>query len=75
MLFNVIENGPTKMNPARGTGTTNVSEANRYRAMQARAAITRSSALEAYAADGARIDQQANQPHQHSLVATVGAWP
>jgi hypothetical protein len=33
--------------------------------MRGRSPVTRSSTLEAYAADGARIDTQANTPHQH----------
>jgi hypothetical protein len=49
-----------------------VSETNRYRAMLSRAPLTRSSALEAYATDGARIDQQANQPHQHFISGNGG---
>src|SRR5262245_29540357 len=42
-----------------------VTETNRYRAMRSRPPLSRSSQLEAYAAEGARIDQQANRPHQH----------
>jgi uncharacterized protein YkwD len=42
-----------------------ITETNRYRAMRGRSPVTRSSTLETYAADGARIDTQANTPHQH----------
>jgi uncharacterized protein YkwD len=49
-----------------------ISETNRYRALRSRSPVTRSSALEAYAADGARIDTQANQPHQHFISGNGG---
>jgi len=49
-----------------------VSETNRYRAMQTRSALSRTSTLDAYASDGARIDQQANVPHQHFISANGG---
>lgn len=42
-----------------------VSETNRYRTMRGRPALSRSAALETYANDSARIDAQANKPHQH----------
>jgi uncharacterized protein YkwD len=42
-----------------------VTEINRYRATLGRAALTRSSALEAYAAVGAREDGLAHVGHQH----------
>ena len=42
-----------------------MSETNRFRAMQGKTTLARSAALEAYGADSARIDQQANQAHQH----------
>jgi hypothetical protein len=40
--------------------------------MQAQPSLSRSAALEAYAADGARIGQQANKPHQHFTSANGG---
>jgi uncharacterized protein YkwD len=49
-----------------------VSETNRYRAMRGRAPLTRSTALEGYAADSARIDQQANKAHQHYISTNGG---
>jgi len=62
-----------------------IEETNRYRAEASRAALTRSAALEAYAADGARIDQQSGEPHKHFLDTDGGgiafaeneipAWP
>lgn len=42
-----------------------VTETNRYRAMQQRPALTRSSALETFAAEGARADGHGTVPHQH----------
>jgi uncharacterized protein YkwD len=65
---------PTPGNPeAPPTVSTNleseltfcVTETNRYRATLGLAALTRSSALEAYAAVGAREDGLAHAPHQH----------
>jgi len=44
-----------------------ISESNRYRANEARSAP-----LESYAADSARIDAQANKPHQHFTSANGG---
>jgi hypothetical protein len=49
-----------------------VSETNRYRAMKGRPALSRSTALESYGTDSARIDQQANSPHQHFLSTNGG---
>jgi hypothetical protein len=42
-----------------------VQETNRYRAMVGDRSVTESAALEAYAADGARIDATAQTPHLH----------
>ena len=42
-----------------------VNETNRYRATQGRSPLTRSGALEAYAAAGAQQDGLAQAPHQH----------
>src|SRR5690606_31253499 len=42
-----------------------VEETNRYRAMLELAPLERSAALEAYAAEGARIDHESGQPHKH----------
>jgi uncharacterized protein YkwD len=67
-------NPPAPSNPeAPPTASTNleseltfcVTETNRYRATLGRAALTRSSALEAYAAVGAREDGLAHAGHQH----------
>src|SRR4029077_18522419 len=49
-----------------------VSETNRYRALQGRPVLSRSTPLEAYGADSARIDQQANQAHQHYISTNGG---
>ena len=40
-------------------------EVNRYRAAAGLRALERSAALEAYAAESARVDHAANTPHQH----------
>jgi uncharacterized protein YkwD len=48
------------------------SETNRYRAMRGRSPVMRSTALELYAADSARIDTQANQAHQHFISGNGG---
>jgi uncharacterized protein YkwD len=42
-----------------------VDETNRYRARQGRPSLSRSAALEAYAATGARYDTAARTPHRH----------
>jgi hypothetical protein len=42
-----------------------VSETNRYRAMNGKAAIAENSALEAYADAGAKIDYDSSSPHSH----------
>ena len=42
-----------------------VDETNRYRALRNKAALARSTALEAYAADGARVDALAGAAHRH----------
>lgn len=42
-----------------------VDETNRYRAMRSRPALSRSSALESFAADAARNDGQSKVGHQH----------
>jgi uncharacterized protein YkwD len=42
-----------------------VSETNRYRAMVGRSPLAQSSALEAYAAEGARMDAQTGVAHSH----------
>lgn len=53
-----------------------VAETNRHRATQGRAPLTRSSALEAYAAVGAREDGLTGQPaHQHFRSTNGGASP
>jgi len=49
-----------------------ISETNRYGAMRGRPSETRSAALESNAADSARIDAQANKPHQHFTSANGG---
>ena len=61
---------PTAGNPDASTNldpelTFCVTETNRYRATLGFAALTRSTALEAYAAVGAREDGLAQVPHQH----------
>ena len=47
-----------------------VTETNRYRAIMGLAALTRSGALEAYAAAGAQQDGLAHAPHQHFKTTT-----
>jgi hypothetical protein len=44
-----------------------VEETNRYRATIGLSPLRRSDALEAYAADGARIDHESGEPHKHFL--------
>ena len=62
---------PTPSNPVQPSGnleaelTFCVNETNGYRATQGLSALTRSSALETYAAAGAQEDGLAHAPHQH----------
>jgi uncharacterized protein YkwD len=50
-----------------------VSETNRLRATVGKAALTRSDALEAYAAAAAETDGKARTPHQHSQATNRGS--
>ena len=73
---------PTSSNPAAPSSnleaelTFCVNETNRYRATQDLSALTRSGALEAYAAAGAQEDGLAHAPHQHFRSTNGGglAW-
>jgi hypothetical protein len=62
---------PSSPTPTLPTGVTAadlafcVQETNRYRAMVGDRSVTESAALEAYAADGARIDATAQTSHLH----------
>ncbi len=49
-----------------------IDETNRYRAGAGLDPLARSAALEAYAADGARIDQEAREGHKHFLDTNGG---
>jgi uncharacterized protein YkwD len=54
-----------------------VDETNRYRAMRNRPTLSRSTTLEAFAADGARNDGLSNVPHQHVSTTPMprsGPW-
>jgi len=44
-----------------------IDETNRYRGLADLPPLTRSAPLEAYAADGAEIDQESGEPHKHFL--------
>jgi hypothetical protein len=44
-----------------------IEETNRYRALADLPPLSRSAALEAYAAEGAQIDQESGEPHKHFL--------
>ena len=63
--------GTATMGPVAATGATAadlafcVTETNRYRAMVPVSPVTVSAALEAFAAEGARIDAQSSTPHAH----------
>lgn len=49
-----------------------VDETNRYRAIEGLPALARNAALEAYAAEGAEIDQESGEPHKHFLDTNGG---
>ena len=53
--------------PPAGDNEFCVSETNRYRTQVGRPPVRRSQALEAYAAEGAREDHEAQSPHGHIL--------
>jgi uncharacterized protein YkwD len=69
---------PTPSSPGLGSSTLEaelafcVNETNRYRATQGLSALTRSAALETYAAAGAQQDGLAHEPHQHFRFTTGG---
>ena len=49
-----------------------MSDTNRYRAMTGRAALARSSAVEAFALEGAREDAASPNPHTHATRTNGG---
>ena len=50
-----------------------IEETNRYRALADLPPLARSAALEAFAAEGAEIDQQSGEPHKHFLDTNGGS--